>query len=154
MGQPMRVTTDAQGRAKLTVKIRPGEIALPLPRVYTDSQLYFFGDHAGWQSWGAYGSPMGANCVQNVLVFNTHAPVANPTWQNLGAIFQRYARIYPGMSAKLDIGDEATVKTFAALLIDLLSRDSDDPSYMADTRDLSSYHRGMRLTYLKSIGVI
>jgi hypothetical protein len=148
---PIVVQTDAQGHATLTVYVRSGPINLPKERQAIDSQLYFLGDPGGWQTWGAYGGPQGANCVLNALVYNTHSPIANPTWADVSPILERYARIYPGMRKILNIGDERTVTAFAERIQDLLMRPDDNASHMPVTRDISAANLQTVLTYLAKV---
>lgn len=146
---PLEVVTDAKGEATLTVSVRPGPIDLPPDRQAINSQLYFLGDPAGWQTWGAYGGPQGANCALNVLVFNTAAPIDDPTWTDVAPILERYARLYPGMRGLRDIGDESTVRSFAAQILDLLTRPDENASHMPVTRDLSAANLRTLVTFLK-----
>jgi hypothetical protein len=88
-----------------------------------------------------------------VLVFNTHPTIANPTWADVAVWFARYARLYPGMTAILDLSQEATVSfpaNAAAIYHALNCLDFNDPDYMPVTRDLSDFQRQTMLAYLRT----
>jgi hypothetical protein len=139
-------STDANGIANLTVSTVAQDPALPAYRVPMDSQIYyvFFNDLAG--------QPVGdGNGNISVLRFQSYTAPANPTWQqDVGPILQAYARLYPGMKDRLDIGDEATVIGFATAMLAKMSLPFSDPAYMPVTRDLSSAKVAMILAWLKT----
>jgi hypothetical protein len=148
---PITVTTGSDGKATLTIQAQSGPIDLPVERQAVDSQVYFLGEPAGWQTWGAPGTAIGAECALSVLIFNVGPPVPNPTWADVRQILAPYAAIYPQMAALLAIDNEDTVTTFAPRLSSLLALPIDDPSHMPVTRDLSAYRRNLLLAYLRSL---
>jgi hypothetical protein len=139
-------STDANGIATLTVSTVTPDPTLPAYRQPMDSQVYyvFFSDLAGQQVGDGNGNI-------SVLRFQSYtAPVA-PTWQqDVGPILQAYARLYPGMKDRLDIGDEATVQGFAKAMLAKMSLPFLDPAYMPVTRDLSPAKVAMILAWLKT----
>jgi hypothetical protein len=73
-----------------------------------------------------------------ILFWQNHSVVADATWENgIGKILGAYARIYPGMKNRLDIGDKATVRAFANDVMDLMTRSLNDPAFMPVVRDMS-----------------
>jgi hypothetical protein len=141
-------STDANGIATLTVSTVEQDPTLPAYRQPMDSQVYyvFFSDLAG-QAIG----DGNANANVSVLRFQSYVAPANPTWQqDVGPILQAYARLYPGMKDRLDIGDEATVAGFASSMLARMALPFLDPAYMPVTRDLSPAKVAMILAWLKT----
>jgi hypothetical protein len=151
---PFSVSTDSQGRGELRLSVKPGPFPFPALRKSINSQLYFLGDPDGWQSCGALGPPVGAGCALSVLVFNSrpscHAP---PTWDDVGPILARYARLYPFMNdyESVDLGDREAVRINAEQIKESLLYDVNDARYMPVTRDLSRDDRLLILAYLASL---
>lgn len=141
-------STDAYGVATLTVSTVTQDPALPSYRQPMDSQVYyvFFSDPAG--------QPVGdgaSNANVSTLRFQSYDAPADPTWQqDVGPILQAYARLYPGMKDRLDIGNEATVQGFATSMLARMSLPFLDPGYMPVTRDLSPAKVAMILSWLES----
>jgi hypothetical protein len=159
---PIQVVTDRTGHARLTIRARPGEFDLPAARRTIDSQLYFLGEPGGWQSWGAIGpnngglasSRVGAGCALTVLVFNTHARIESPTWDDVGPWLRRYAILYPAMLAEayINLGDKDQVDRNAYEIYRRLKcLEFDDVQYMPVSRDLSEFRRETILAYLRSV---
>lgn len=139
-------STDANGIAALTVSTVVPDPTLPDYRQPMDSQVYyvFFSDLAG-QTVGD------GNGNVSVLRFQSYTAPASPTWQqDVGPILQAYARLYPGMKDRLDIGDQATVVGFATAMLAKMSLPFLDPGYMPVTRDLSPAKVAMILAWLKT----
>lgn len=139
-------STDANGLATLTVSTVVQDPTLPAYRQPMDSQVYyvFFTDPAG-QAIGD------GNANVSALRFQSYTAPAEPTWQqDVGPVLEAYARLYPGMKDRLDIGDEATVKGFATAILARMSLPFLDPGYMPVTRDLSPAKVAMILAWLKT----
>jgi hypothetical protein len=160
---PLRVTTDDDGYAELTIRVRPGPFELPESRRTIDSQLYFLGEPDGWQTWGAFGpnsgdltsvQRVGAGCALTVLVFNTHDKIANTTWEDVEPWLTQYANLYQAMrvpAIRLDLSIKDQVDRNAAEIFRRLSVSKDDVAYMPVTRDLSEFRRQTILAYLRSV---
>jgi len=145
--------TDAAGLATLTVSTPGGDVTLPPLREPLDSQLYlvFFADPSGQPVGDGYGLGQDANASLTVLRFQSYAAPASPTWQaDVGPILQAYARLYPGMKDKLDIGDETTVQSAAPYVYGRMALPVEDPAYMPVTRDLSPTKIQTILQWLKA----
>lgn len=139
-------STDENGIVALTVSTVEQDPTLPAYRDPMDSQVYYvmFADSSG--------QPVGdGNANVSVLRFQSYTAPASPTWQqDVGPILQAYARLYPGMKARLDIGNEATVTGFASAMLAKMSLPFLDPAYMPVTRDLSPAKVEMILAWLKT----
>jgi hypothetical protein len=145
--------TDADGIASLTVSTPAGDVTLPPLREPLDSQLYlvFFADPSGQPVGDGYGLGQDANASLTVLRFQSYTAPAQPTWQaDVGPILQAYARLYPGMKDKLDIGDEKTVQSAAPYVYARMALPLADPAYMPVTRDLSPTKIQTILQWLKA----
>jgi hypothetical protein len=139
-------STDSNGLATLTVSTVTQDPTLPAYRDPMDSQVYYvtFFDSSGQQIGDG-------NANVSVLRFQSYTAPADPTWQqDVGPILQAYARLYPGMKNRLDIGDEATVTGFATAMLAKMSLPFLDPGYMPVTRDLSPAKVAMILAWLKT----
>lgn len=137
--------TDANGLASLDVSTPGGDVPLPTARQPLDTQLYlvFFFDPANT----AIGD---GNASLSVLRFQSYTVPDQPTWdQNVGPILEGYARLYPGMKAILDIGDEATVQGAAPFIYGRMSLPILEPAYMPVTRDLAPARIQTVLKWLK-----
>lgn len=147
-------STDANGIATLKVSTVATDPTLPAFREPMDSQVYYvyLFDPAGQLIGDGYGQQIGrANGSVSVLRFQTYTAPASPTWpQDVGPILQAYARLYPGMKDRLDIGDQATVTGFATSMLARMSLPFPDPAYMPVTRDLSPAKVAMILAWLQT----
>lgn len=120
---------------------------LPAIRQPLDSQIYYI----------TLSDPLGnvigdGSTTLSILLWNSPQATANPTWSNdISPIFTAYARLYPGMKARLDISDEATVKGFAPVILGHMDVPITDPSYMPVTRDLSPSKVAMIVEWLKQV---
>ena len=162
---PFFVTTDSNGKAVITITVRPGPIqGLPPARIPVFSQVYQLGDVSGWQAWGQVGPPIPPfmlassdppvdfkAAILSVLVFNEGLPIPNPTWDDVRPMFSHYARMFPAMKEMIDLSNEQMVRAFAARIYDVLKRPLSDPYHMPATRDLSAYHRRLMLDYLRQL---
>lgn len=145
-------STDANGLATLEVSTPQGDFNLPQARQFLDTNLYFvtFSDPDGQDIGDAYADPQ-PNANLSALRFQTYTAPADPTWENaVGPILQAYARLYPGMTQILDIGDETTVEQNAAAIAQRLSLLFLDPALMPVTRDLSPAKVTMIVNWLNS----
>jgi hypothetical protein len=145
--------TDSDGIATLTISTPDGDVTLPKSRQPLDSQLYlvFFFDPTGEPVGDGYGQGQNANASLSVLRFQSYTVPADPTWQqDVGPVLQAYARLYPGMKERLDIGDEATVQSAAPNLYARMALPLPHPAYMPVTRDLSPSKIQMILQWLKA----
>jgi hypothetical protein len=142
--------TDADGLAEISVMVNVPSIALPDIRQPLDSQIYYISlsDPSG----NAIGDGP-SNATITVLLWNAFTAPANPTWNaDISPVFSAYARLYPGMKARLDISDEATVKGFASgILNNHMNVPMTDPAYMPVTRDLSPSKMAMIVEWLKQV---
>ena len=141
---PVSVTTASDGTALLqitggNVTAAPG---LPAPRVPLDSQIYFI----------SLDPSLGMRMARiDVLVFNSHEPIPQPTWDDVEPIFALYGMLFPGMDAIVNLTDEATVVGNAQSILYTLNLDFDDSSLMPVTRDLSASHKALMETFLKNV---
>ena len=146
--------TDANGLASLAVSTPAGDVTLPPPRQPLDTQLYLvsFLDPTGQPVGDGYGQGQQANASLSVLRFQSFEIPAQPNWdQDVGPILQAYARLYPGMKAILDIGDETTVQGAAPFIYARMSLPILDPAYMPVTRDLAPARIQTVLNWLKGL---
>ena len=135
---PASVTTGANGRA--SVAFTAGDPRHPRPDI--DGQLYFVGFY--------WGSATGTNQrgTISVLVFDRHAAVAAPTWSDVKDILEQYAKLYPFMTATLDLSDQAAVQAGRTRILATLNYPETDPRYMPVTRDLSRDKRELLRRWL------
>ncbi|MCY7297251.1 hypothetical protein [Alteromonas sp. a30] len=69
---------------------------------------------------------------------NQHVTADTPTWDNnISPILSIYSQLYPGMTSRMDIGDEATVKANATAFKVRFNEPTDDPAFMPVVRDMS-----------------
>jgi hypothetical protein len=147
---PVRVVTDARGRAELTLRASdPGR-----PRGYIDGQVYALcpvleptivspGAPYPFNQW---------NFV-SVLVWSGFQPDEPPTWHGaVGPVLRQYANLYPVMRDFLDLGDYKQVCAQAAWLAIAFGRGIDDPGSMPVSRDLSTAKRTTLLRWLSEPG--
>jgi hypothetical protein len=138
--------TDANGIAAVTTAINVASLTLPAIRQPLDSVMYYvFLVDANGNVIGD-GSP-----TISVLLWDAFTAPSTPTWADVGPVLGAYARLYPGMKSLLDIGDEATVKGFAPVLLARMSAPMLDPGFMPVTRDLSPTKTNMVVSWLKSV---
>ncbi|HEX5883803.1 MAG TPA: hypothetical protein VFY67_04600 [Pyrinomonadaceae bacterium] len=141
--------TDANGNAPITTNVKASSLNLPEDRQPLDSEvcLAFMTDINNGQPIGD-GPSEGANL--SVLLFNAYQAPANPTWNDVGAIFGAYGRLYPGMRSRFDISDQATVLGDPQAVLAHMDLPFGDPAYMPVTRDLSPSKMAMIISWLKT----
>jgi hypothetical protein len=148
--------TDANGLADITTVVNVPDITLPVIRQPLDSQIYLI------YLYDAFGNIIGdgqppppppntPNAPLSILLWKAFQAPANPTWSDVGPIFSAYARLYPGMKARLDISDEATVLGFASGILGHMTLPITDPAYMPVTRDLSPSKMAMIVAWLNQV---
>jgi hypothetical protein len=139
---------NADGIATITTNVNVSQLTLPPPRVPLDSEVYFVAMNinvpGGGESVGDSEAPL------SVLLFNAYTAPANPTWNDVSAIFGAYARMYPGMKSRFDISDQSTVMGNPETVLDHMAVEITDPSYMPVTRDLSPAKVAMIISWLKT----
>jgi len=128
---------------------------LPPVRQWVGSALYLVSSGTGdnWQQWGQVLSVAGGI---SLIVWCDGPPPAtaqNPTFADIKNIMQGYAALYPGMTAKVDIGDPAVLNdpSSAGRILHVMSLPLIDPGHMPVTRDLSPANRDMILNYLRKV---
>jgi hypothetical protein len=147
---PLRVVTDARGRARLRMRARdPGR-----PRDYIDGQVYALcpvleetiavpGDPYPYNQW---------NFV-SLRVWSGFTPGEPPTWHGgIEPVLRQYANLYPVMRDFLDLGDYESVCANAKRLAFSFGLGIGDPDSMPVTRDLSAAKRSAILRWLSEPG--
>jgi len=147
---PVRVVTDARGRARLRLRARdPGR-----PRDYIDGQVYALYpvlesavvapvDPYPYNQW---------NFI-SLLVWSGFQPDEPPTWHGaIEPVLRQYANLYPVMRDFLDLGDYQQVCAHAKFLALAFDRGIHDPDVMPVTRDLSAAKRKAILRWLSEPG--
>lgn len=150
LGYPVRVVTDALGRAELPLQAGdPGR-----PRDYIDGQVYALcpvlepvivspGSPYPFNQW---------NFI-SVLVWSGFEPGEPPTWHGaIEPVLRQYANLYPVMRDFLDLGDYKQVCAQASWLAIAFGRGINDPASMPVTRDLSAAKRKALLRWLTEPG--
>jgi hypothetical protein len=90
-----------------------------------------------------------------LLFWQNQKVVAQPTWQDdIEPILRIYARLYPGMTGIIDIGNEATVKANASAIEARLNLAAADPGFMPVVRDMSPATSAMLSQWLKQQAVL
>jgi hypothetical protein len=130
---PPSVVTDAQGHASFTLTAADPKN----PRKFIDGQVY-----GVLYTWGANEPPdywHDPTSFVSVLVFNSTAIPANPTWKDVQPILAQYAKLYPYMTnpVGIDLGDYDTVYQNRQAIQQVLSLPKTNPGYMQVTRDMS-----------------
>lgn len=131
--QPAATGSGGETSAVLTSTIP--SMTLSQLRADLDSQVYFVFPPNDATTAFADG---GGNPVISALLWQPFTPPANPAWTtDIAPIMQSYSKLYPGMRAKVDMGDPATAKANAGAIAQRMALPVGDPSYMPVTRDLS-----------------
>lgn len=139
-------TTDENGLAEITTTANVPDITLPGIRQPLDSQVYYI------SLADSDGNIIGdQQATLSVLLWTAFQAPANPSWADIGAVFGAYARMYPGMKARLDISDQQTVAGFAPVVLSHMSKPFSDPAYMPVTRDLSPSKMNMIVSWLQNL---
>lgn len=138
--------TDENGLAQITTTMNVADITLPGIRQPLDSQVYYI------SLADSDGNVIGdQQATLSVLLWKAFQAPANPSWADIGAVFSAYARLYPGMKARLDISDQQTVVGFAPSVLSHMTQPISDPAYMPVTRDLSPSKMKMIVSWLQSL---
>jgi hypothetical protein len=147
---PVRVVTDALGRAELTLRAEdPGR-----PRDYIDGQVYALCPVLE-PTIVSPGSPYPFNQWNfiSALVWSGFEPDEPPTWHGaIEPVLRQYANLYPVMRDFLDLGDYKQVCAQARWLAIAFGRGIDDPASMPVSRDLSAAKRKALLRWLTEPG--
>jgi hypothetical protein len=134
----VRVRTAASGRATVRFTASsPGH-----PRLHMDGQVYVFGYFVG---------PIATANLRGMIairVFEAKAVPASPHWSDVQDILTQYARLYPSMTAVIDLSNEALVRGTAGALAAALRRAETAANYMPVTRDLSRDRKALLLKWL------
>lgn len=141
--------TDNHGLATMTTKVNVDQLTLPALRQPLDSQLYYIQMVDSNNQPIGDGAPPSEGVSLTALLFNAYKAPANPTWNDVGAIFTAYARLYPGMKSRLDISNQATVIGDVGAVLEHMVLPITDPAYMPVTRDLSPAKMNMIISWLK-----
>ncbi|WP_257462039.1 hypothetical protein [Archangium lipolyticum] len=124
-------------------------ISIPTMRAELDSLVYYIMPSLPLGDAGP--NPDEDNPLLSVLLWRAFQAPANPTWKDdVGPLLGEYARMYPGMKGRFDIGDEATVRSNLPGMLVHLGADRLHPMYMPVTRDLSPSRVSMLLQWLRS----
>lgn len=144
---PVSVTTGPDGRAPIQFTATDPS-PKPPQRQYIDSQIYSVG--GPWQNYGQVGLS-GCGAGISVLVWNTFAAPAAPTWSDVQPLLEYYTRVYPYMKSGLDISDFDTIMQFDPFQIRYILQyvPEADPHYMPVLRDLSPPKRQMLVAWLQ-----
>ncbi len=102
-----QVKLDASGKGTLRVSASQPNPLGPA-RKFIGSLVFFLGED--WEKWGQISLPTTSISPLSVLVFGSGAPVTSPTWEDVGPLLTQYARIFPGMKARLDLSNYEAVK--------------------------------------------
>lgn len=138
--------TDSNGLANITTNMLVPNISVPVIRQPLGSQIYYI----------SLSDPDGniigdGSATLSILLWEAFQAPANPGWNDIGPIFSAYARLYPGMKARLDLSNEQTVVGAAPAFLGHMSAPFIDPAYMPVTRDLSPSKMAMIVAYLKTL---
>jgi hypothetical protein len=141
---PTTLTTDAKGRAQLTLTADdPGN-----PRGAIDGQVYGvrYTLPRSIQGAGGYSNP--ANFI-SVLVWDRFPIATAPTWwEDVEPILAQFARLYPAMRSIVDMSDYNSVVANKRNLLSVLALPIENPNHMPVTRDLSPAKRAMIIKWL------
>jgi hypothetical protein len=138
-------TTGANGATTLKLATAVPDIALSQVRAALDSRMYYILMNAPDDV-----SVCDDYTPVSALVWRPFTPPASPTWANaIEPILGAYARLYPGMKDKVDIGDEATAKSTALSILQRMALPISDPAYMPVTRDLAPAKVAMVVKFMK-----
>jgi hypothetical protein len=151
---PASVTTDATGTATASLTAAdPGEPRFFYSgdrREHVDGQVYL----VGYQVEGV-AQPNPSN-VLSVLVWSAYTPDEPPSWHgSMRELLTRYGNLFPWMTKFGPRLDTAVYEQIAAQredVVDVLSRDVEDPRYMPVSRDMSTARRKALLSWLTALG--
>jgi hypothetical protein len=72
-----------------------------------------------------------------VRVFSNHTVPAHPRWADVEPILKQFARLYPSMTAVMDLSQHSVAQSMRAAVLAAIQRAKTNPRYMPVTRDLS-----------------
>jgi len=130
---PPSITTGEDGRVTVTITASdPGN-----PRKFIDGQVYGISYLLNAAAEANY-NPDPSNFI-SLLVFNSHPPVASPTWSDVKPVLSQYAKLYPFMTigVGINLADYTAVRKNLAAIKRVLTLRRTDPGYMQVTRDMS-----------------
>jgi len=85
----------------------------------------------------------------SLLFWQDNWVTETPTWEkDIGPILHIYAKLFPGMTGRMDIGDETTVKANATGILSRFNKEILDPAFMPVVRDMSPATRAMMSVWL------
>lgn len=138
--------TDSNGLADITTNMLVPNISVPVIRQPLGSQIYYI------TLTDPQGNIIGDDqATLSILLWQAFQAPKSPSWNDIGPIFSAYARLYPGMKARLDLSNEQTVVGFAPAFLSHMSAPFIDPAYMPVTRDLSPSKMAMIVAYLQGL---
>ncbi len=139
--------TDGKGAATLTMTPKAQVMELSAARHWLDSRInyvliqnrfeYCESNLHHAMSGPSPSVPMTGLEFATALVWRDFQAPENPTWEDVGPILGRMSRLYPGMSSKMDLSDEALMVKHASIVLPFLEESALDPLYMPVTRELS-----------------
>ncbi len=140
-------TTDGDGKLIYTFEASSATMTLGRLRSELGSNVAFVASKTSLLI-----SDSNSNLPMSVVVWIKFTQPEPVTWDNdIGPILAEYAKLYPGMKAKLNIANEELVLgSYNGTMIGHMSADPQTPNYMPVTRDLSPSRVGMVLSYLKA----
>ena len=141
---PASAKTGPDGSAEVTLAASdPGH-----PRRGIDGQVYLVDYRLGGRQENAVRHPF--DCIA-VHVRDHFDPPKNPSWEHVGPILTRYARLYPVMKTLVDLADPGDIARHKQRLLLALELDLSDPNFMPVTRDLSDAKRKTIVRWLKQL---
>ena len=138
--------TDSNGATTLQIAGAVPDLKLSQVRAALDSRMYYIGLNASDSV-----SVADDYVPVSVLVWRPFAAPPEPAWeQDIEPILGAYARLYPGMKDRVDIGTESVVRGNALSIMQRMSLPISDPGYMPVTRDLAPAKVQMIVKFMQS----
>jgi hypothetical protein len=138
---PATLSTNASGTAVASFQAsNPGS-----PRGPIDGQVFGFGGPWADDSDIVIRDAQSAIAIR---VFSGFSPPASPKWSHVQPIFDMYSRMYPSMTAIIDLSDLNAVIAAKSEIRARLMLPFDDPGHMPVTRDLSEKKRKMIVDWI------
>ncbi len=143
---PVIITTDANGKALLSIKsLNPGN-----PRGYMDGQIYFL-------RYGFKEESIKRTYIQSpddlisLQVYEQDPVIEDVTWANfVQPVLAQYAKIYPVMSF-LDLSNKASVIANADAIRSKLTSSVESGEFMPVTRDMSATRLKLIVEWLNKV---